>query len=72
MYKPLAGLEINFEETDYIIEEGGTLNDDIRLQFRSNQNPFTITLSAVSINTTEDLGLGFFFNYITYRATAGI
>ena len=71
-------LGINIEETDYSIEEGGTLNDDIRLQFRNNQNPFTITLSAVSINTTEDLiqDLGLFINsddiQVISRATAGI
>ena len=75
MYKPLAGLEINFGETDYSIDEDGTLSTEIRLQFRNNQNPFTITLSAVSINTTEELDLGFFINsddisFIS-RATSG-
>ena len=74
MYNHFTGLGINFVETEYAIEEGGTLNDDIRLQFRNNQNPFTITLSAVSINTTEELGLGIniFSDFIQVISRAGI
>ena len=78
MYNHFTGLGINFKETDYAIEEGGTLSSDIRLRFSNNQNPFTITLNAVSINTTEDLipDLGLFINFddiqVISRATAGI
>ena len=68
-------LQINFEEFDYSIEEGGTLSTDIRLQFRNNQNPFTVTLTPVDIPTAEALGLEFFIdsgNIIDIvRATAG-
>ena len=75
-YLSLLGLEINFERCDHSIEEGGTLRTDIRLQHGNNQNPFTVTLSPLSLNTTETLGLGFFINSddidIIYRATAGI
>ena len=56
----VIGLEINFQESDYAIEEGGTLSTDIRLQFRNNQSPFTIRLCPIDIDTTEDMGLGFF------------
>ena len=70
------GLEVNFERCDYSIEEGGTLRTNIRLQYRNNQNPFTVTLSPLSVNTTEILGLGLFINSdntdIISRATAGI
>ena len=73
LYNHFTGLEINFEETAYTIEEGGTLSADIRLQFRNNQNPFTIILSTVS---TEELGFGIniFSDFIQVisRATAGI
>ena len=70
-----TGLEINFEESDYSIEEGATLSNDIRIQFRNNQNQFNITLTPVDIDTAEHLGLGFFINsddiQITKRADAG-
>ena len=70
----ITGLQINFEESDYSIEEGGTLSN-IRLQFRNNQNPFTVTLTPVDIDTAEALGLGFFinsyFNSAIFRATSG-
>ena len=75
-YLSLLGLEINFERCDHSIEEGGTLRTNIRLQYRNNQNPFTVTLSPLSVDTTETLGLGFFINSddidIISRATAGI
>ena len=71
----LTGLEINFEELDYSIEEGGTLSTDIRFQFINNQNPFTIRLCPVDIDTAEALGLSFFIDSdyidIISRATAG-
>ena len=68
-------LEINFEDDDYSIEEGGTLNSVIRLQFRQNQNPFTVRLCPVSIDTAEDMNLGSFIDSDTIdeisRATPG-
>ena len=57
----LVVLEISFEESDYSFDEGSTtatLNAQITLLFRPNQNPFNITLSPV----TESMGLGFFIN----------
>ena len=70
-----TGLKINFEESDYSIEEGGTLSTNIRFQFRNNQNPFTVTLTPVDIDTAEALGLGFFIYFedinLLSRATSG-
>ena len=55
-----AVLEINFEEPDYDVEEGSYL--PIILQFRKNQNPFTVRISTVTIDTAASLDLGFFIN----------
>ena len=61
-------LEINFGESDYSIEEGsGVLSSPITLQFRNNQNPFRVRLSAV---TAEGMGLGFFINSMTIDASS--
>ena len=47
----------------------------ITLQFRTNQNPFNITLSPATVDTAESMGLGFFINSETIlqrsKATAG-
>ena len=51
-------LEINFEESDYAIEEGRGLNTLIRLQFRNNQNAFNVTFTPVTIDAVEGMGLG--------------
>ena len=59
----ITGLEINFEELNYSIEEGGTLSTGIRFQFRGNQIPFTVHLCRVNISTAEALDLGFFIDY---------
>ncbi|CAI8050963.1 Extracellular matrix protein 3, partial [Geodia barretti] len=56
-------LEINFEESDYSIKEGATmLSTPIRLQFRTNQNPFTVTLRPISVDVAESEKLGVFIN----------
>ena len=71
-------LEINFEESDYYIAEGSErLSSPITLQLRENQNPFNLTLTAVSVDTAEAMGLRLFIDsyYIdrpSLRATAGI
>ena len=74
-------LQINFDVDgcDYLkIEEGSTsLEPPIRLQFITNQNPFTVTLTPSSVDTVEALGLGgVFINTFTIlpgsRATAGL
>ena len=72
-----AALEINFEESDYSIEEGSYMpSSPIYLQFKTNQNPFTVTLHSVTVDTAEGMDLGFFINSGTIaqasRATAGI
>ena len=69
-----AGLEINFEEFEYPIVEGESLNSRIRLEFRANQNPFTITFRPVTINSTIGLGLEYFIDtaYIDSKAISGI
>ena len=69
-------LQINFEESDYYIAEGSErLSSPITLQFRENQNPFNLTLTPVTVDTAEAMGLGFFINAETIvldsRATAG-
>ena len=69
-------LHINFGESDYSIEEGAeVLSSPIILQFRNNQNPFTVRLSPVTVATAEEMGLGFFIDsmtiYALFRATTG-
>ena len=55
-------LQINFRESDYSIVEGSDeLSSIITLQFRETQNPFTVRLSPVAIDTAERLGLGYAF-----------
>ena len=75
VYLLVTVLEINFEESDYSIEEGGTLNSVIRLQFRQNQNQFTVRLCPLSIDTAENMSLEFFIDSETIhaisRATSG-
>ena len=71
-----SALQINFRESDYSIEEGSDrLNSNITLDFRYNQNPFTVRLSTVTIDTAERMGLGLFINSKTIprdsRAIAG-
>ena len=69
-------LEINFRESKFVLEEGSTgLCSPIVLEFQNNQNPFTVTLSPVSVATAEVKGVGFFIKSDTIpsqsRATAG-
>ena len=67
-------LEINFEEPDYAIEEGSdTTCLPIILQFRKNQNPFTVRISSVTFGTAESLDLGSFINLTSHsNVTAGL
>ena len=71
-------LEINFLESDYSILEGNTnLSSPIMIQLRQNQNPFTLKLSPVTIDTAASItNLSFFIDFQnilpTFRATAGI
>ena len=64
-------------ESDYSIQEGSNmLSSPIILQFRNNQSPFTVRLSAVTIDTAETQGLGAFIRSSEiilepYRATEG-
>ena len=74
---PSAVLEINFEESHYsLVESSHELSSPIYLQFTTNQNPFTVRWSELSVDKLEDEGLGFFINSGTIaqasRATAGI
>ena len=75
LFSHLTGLLIHFEESEYSIVEGGTLSTDIRLSFRNNQNPFSVRLCPVDIDTVEAHGLGYFINSGDIdnisRATAG-
>ena len=62
-------LQINFDQSDYSISEGSaTLSSPILLQFRQNQNPFTIMLSTVTVATAEAAGIGNFINADTITA----
>ena len=71
-----TGLEINFEESDYSMIEGITvLSTNMTLTFRSNQNPFSVILTAVTVDTAESMGLGSFINsdiVPNFRATEGV
>ena len=80
-FNPFSELQINFDVDgcDYSkIEEGSTsLEPPITLQFVTNQNPFTVTLTSSSVGTVEALGLGnLFINTLAIlpgsRATAGL
>ena len=69
-------LKITFGEADYRIEEdSGILITPIPLQFRENQNPFTVILTPVEVGDIDSLGLQSFINPDnigdTSRATAG-
>ena len=56
-------LQINFDVSDYSIVEGSaTLSSPIILQFRENQNNFTIMLTPVTVATAEADGVGDFIN----------
>ena len=72
-----TGLEYAFEVSDYSITEGiSVLSNNMVLTFRNNQNPFSVTLTPVTIDTAENLGLVSFVNSDniapTFRATAGV
>ena len=56
-------LQINFDQSDYTINEGSaTLSSPITLQFRENQNNFTIMLTPVTVDTAVAAGVGDFIN----------
>ena len=59
-------------QTNSIEEGSGVLSS---LQFRANQNPFTVMLSPVTVASAEGMGLGGFINSMTIdassRATTG-
>ena len=73
-----TGLEINFEESDYSMIEGiSGLSTNITLTFRNNQNPFSVMLTPVAVDTAESIGLmGTFINSDNiepnFRATEGV
>ena len=72
-------LEINFDlggcPFSRVEEGSGTLGTPLRLQYRRNQNPFTVTLTPTTIDGVESFGLGSFINSLTigltFRASAG-
>ena len=71
-----AVLDINFDQPVYSIEEGSSMpSSTIRLSFRTNQNPFTLTLCSATVDRAESDGVGVFINSIAiaerYRATEG-
>ena len=72
-----AVLQINFEESDYSIYEGSSvLSSLISFTFRTNQNPFSVTLTPATIDIAENMSLGDFINSYTteptFRATEGV
>ena len=74
------GLDINFDldGCDYseITEGSSVLTAPLRLQFREIQNPFTVTLRAVSIAAAETMGVGDYINSMNIanssRASSGL
>ena len=52
------------------------LSDTMTLTFRSDQNPFSVIITAVTVDTAESMGLGSFINsdniVPNFRATAGV
>ena len=74
---PSAVLRINFAESDYFIREGSMmLSSPITVTTTLTQNPFTVKLSSVTVDTAEGNGLGFFIDSSNIppesRAAAGI
>ena len=72
-----TGLEIAFEVSDYSMIEGiSVLSNTMTLTFRNNQNPFSVILTAVTVDTAESMGLGSFINSDNivpiFRATEGV
>ena len=64
-----SALQINFGEADYSITEGSdTLSSTITLEFSNNQNPFTVRLTPITVDTAESMKLGFFINSAMIRA----
>ena len=60
---PATVLKFRFRNCDYLVNEGsGTLNLPISFVFADSQNPFTITLSTVTVTTAERRGLGALIN----------
>ena len=57
-------LQINFEQADYEIVEGSTERPRIFLRFRTVQNPFTITIRPVDIDTLERENLSGFITFM--------
>ena len=56
-------LEFSFRDCNYSVNEGlGTLNLPISFMFADSQNPFTITISTVTVETAESRGLGALIN----------
>ena len=56
-------LEFSFRDCGYSVNEGsGTLNLPISFMFADSQNPFTITLRTVTVETAERRGLGALIN----------
>ena len=53
IYVPTAELNINFQELDYVVNEGDR-EGSIVLWFREVQNSFTVTLHPVTIAEARD------------------
>ena len=71
----LTELEVYFEETAYSVREEDTADTMpiIRVQFtKTTQSPFTLTVTPVSIDVAESLGIGDFIpGLVTARAKPG-
>ena len=59
----LIELEIYFEQRSFYVREDGTLTTPIRMRFnKATQSPFTLTVTAVSNENTESLGISSFIS----------
>ena len=66
LWFPATVLEFSFRDCDYSMNEGsGTLNLPISFIFADSQNPFTLIISTVTVETAESRGLGALINVQT-------
>ena len=55
---------------DHINVLEGSKTSSIGLEFKKNQNPFTITLKTDTIDNVERMGLGFFINSVDIQSSS--
>ena len=65
-----AELQINFEQGDYVVQEGSNQNLSIVLRLRNNQNPFNIKFTPVEITNVANIPSAFIDTNVTRGSDA--